>query len=266
MGRLTVNDGTLQFTASGRGELEAGVYDIAYQDLTAIMLGPGTSVSHDVFRLLARHGTGLVVTGLGDVRYYASMPFGPDRSRLARRQATMWASPTLRTAVARRMYAWRLGEVLPATDLAALRGIEGHRVRQMYRHLSDHHGIRWKGRRYDRQDPESADAPNRAINHATTALLAAADIAVAATAAIPQLGFIHEHSGKAFSLDLADLFREEVAIDTAFRVVAELRDEQHLERAVRYEMGRVMRKKKVVPRMIDRIKELFDADDDRGDP
>ena len=36
------------------------------------------------------------------------------------------------------------------------------------------HSIEWFGRRYDRANPESADLPNQAINHASSAVEGAA--------------------------------------------------------------------------------------------
>ena len=97
--------------------------------------------------------------------------------------------------VARRMYALRLGEVLPQRDIAVLRGIEGARMKETYRVAAERAGIRWNGRRYDRQNPNATDKPNQALNHAASAIEGAATIAVAATATIPQLGFIHEDFG-----------------------------------------------------------------------
>ena len=63
----------------------------------------------------------------------------------------------------------------------------------------------------------AADIPNQAINHASVAVTSAAVISVTAVGAIPQLGFIHEHSGDAFALDVADLFRDTVLLPAAFR-------------------------------------------------
>ena len=74
-------------------------------------------------------------------------------------------------------------------------------MKRTYQTLSQRYGITWRGRRYDRTSPLSADIPNQAINHASVAVTAAAVIAVTAVGAIPQLGFIHEHSGEAFALD-----------------------------------------------------------------
>lgn len=268
-GRLFAHDGTLRFGTDGSsGELERGLYDIPFQGVSCILLGPGSSVTHDALRLLARHGTALVCTGEDGVRMYASMPFGPDSSRLARRQVAVWAHPEMRIDVARRMYAWRLGEVLPVRDLAALRGIEGSRVKEMYRLTSNRFGVTWRGRNYDRANPSGDDPPNQAINHASSAVLAAAQVATAAVGAIPQLGFIHEDSGYAFSLDIADLYREAVTVPAAFAgvVASQSNPNLPLERAVRQQCGRMFHKLALIPSMIERIKGLFDADDRSGDP
>ncbi|MEM9553829.1 MAG: type I-E CRISPR-associated endonuclease Cas1e [Acidobacteriota bacterium] len=261
-GQLTVEHGTLRFATAGYEQLDAGDYAVPYQMVSCFLLAPGTSVSHDALRLLARHGCGLVAVGEGGVRFYASMPAGPDASERARKQAWAWADPAARTRIVRRMYAWRLGEVLPATDLDALRGIEGARVKQSYKLVAQQFGVRWRGRRYDRRRPEQVDAPNRAINHASSALQAAAQVAVAVTGALPQLGFIHESSGIAFPPDIADLLREEVLLPIAFGAVQEAQRDARgtvpLERRVRRRAVSVFRREQVIARMIDRIKELLD--------
>lgn len=266
-GNLTVEDGTLRFRTAGGGELPAGDYGIPFQMVTAVLLEPGTTVSHDALRLLARHGTGLVAVGEAGTRFYASMPFGPDASALARRQVTSWADASgARLQVARRMYAWRFGEVLPDESIEVLRGIEGARMREIYRRLAEQFGVKWAGRRYDRSDPESNDPVNQAINHAASAVEGAALVAVAVSGAVPQLGFIHEESGSAFPLDIADLFRAAVTLPAAFAAVRECQRDIRLpfERTVRRFAGRAIREKQVVPDMIDRIKGLFDADDGSG--
>jgi CRISPR-associated protein Cas1 len=263
-GNLTVENGTLRFVTAGGPDLPAGDYGIPFQTLSVVILEPGTTVSHDALRLLAGHGTGLLVAGEEGVRFYASMPFGQDDSSLARQQVRLWSDEASRLRVARRMYAWRLGEVLPSEDLTVLRGIEGARVKAQYRTLAKQFGINWAGRRYDRDDPEATDRVNQAVNHASAALRAAGMIAVAATAAIPQLGFIHEASSQALCLDIADLYREKVCLPAAFRAVKQLEsgEDDSLERCARRAAGRALRDQQVIPAMIDRIKTLFTASDD----
>ena len=59
-----------------------------------ILLGPGSTVSHDALRLMARHGTGLVAVGEDGVRCYTAPPLMPDTSDIARRQMRAWGDPT----------------------------------------------------------------------------------------------------------------------------------------------------------------------------
>ena len=172
-----------------------------------------------------------------------------------------------RLRLARRMYAWRLGEVLPEQDISILRGIEGARMKTAYGLLAQKYGIAWHGRHYDRQNPGIADAPNQAINHAATAIEAAAIVAVAATGTLPPLGFIHEDASIAFCLDIADLYRTEVTIPVAFEAVSQHHKNGHipLERHVRRLAGRRFREKKIISKMIDRIIKLMDDDDSSSD-
>lgn len=254
-GELCVIDGCLNFMA-GKDSLTPHILQVPHQAVSMILLGPGSSVTHDALRLLARHGTLMAAVGVDGVRTYTAPPLMPDRSDVARRQAELWGSPRRRISVARHMYAMRLGEVLPHRDLDTLRGIEGARVKTIYRLMADKYGIEWNGRHYDRSNPNATDTPNQAINHAATAVQAAAAIAVQSLAAIPQLGFIHEDSGQAFVLDIADLYRDTVTLQIAFNVAKNVAagDDTTIDRLVRREASAVFRKQSVISSMIDKIK------------
>ena len=259
-GQISVENGCLRFVAAGSSTVPAGDYLIPHQAVSLVLLGPGSSVTHDALRLLARHNTGLAAIGEDGVRFYTAQPLLPDHSAHGRAQARAWADATgARMGVARRMYAWRLGEVLPHRDIAVLRGIEGARVKEIYRRTAERVGLRWDGRRYDRADPMSADLANQALNHAASAVEAAAAIAVAATATIPQLGFIHEDSGQGWVLDVADLARDQVTVPCAFKaaVLVQARPGENIERVTRRMVAERLRRDSVVAGLIDRIKELF---------
>lgn len=266
-GNLAVENGTVVFSTAGSPHLDAGAYDIPFQQVSCILLGPGGAITHDALRLLARHGTGLLAVGSGGVRLYAEvMPKGPDRSKLARKQAKLWNDEETRIAVARKMYAIRLGELLPQRDINALRGIEGTRVKQVYKNLAQQYGVTWSGRRFDRNNPDDNNLINKTINHAAVAMYAAAGIAVASVGAIPQLGFIHESSGRAFALDIADLFRSEVTLPIAFEAArkCQRRDDLDPEPTTRRLAAQKMRRDNVIPSMIDKIKRVLDVDDHRS--
>jgi len=259
---LTARDGTLAFlqgTATDADALTPGDYAIPLQAVSMILLGPGSTVSHDALRLLAHARTALAAVGEYGVRTYTAPPLIPDRSGLARVQARLWADDDMRIMIARRMYAMRLGEILPHRDLNVLRGIEGARMKESYRLLAKSIGIDWKGRHYQRDNPTAADLPNQALNHASSAVEAAAAIAVAATATIPQLGFIHEDAGQSFVLDISDLYRVVVTIPCAFKAAKHCtqRPTENIERVTRRLTGETLARDQVIPEMIDRIKKLI---------
>ena len=265
-GALTARDGTLAFLQGVSTEadaLSAGDYAIPLQGISMILLGPGSTVSHDALRLLAHARTALAAVGEDGVRMYTAPPLIPDHSGLARIQARFWADDAMRLTIVRRMYAWRIGEVLPHRDLDVLRGIEGARMKQTYRLIAHQIGVDWQGRHYDRAHPDIADLPNQALNHAASAIEAAAAIAVASTATIPQLGFIHEDPGQSFVLDIADLYRDKVTIPCAFRAAKRIveRPFENIERTTRRMIGETMAREAVIPHMIDRIKALFEGPD-----
>lgn len=266
-GQLYVHEGTLRFRTAGFMELPGGDYALPYQLLTCLVLQPGTSVTHDVLRLCASHGTGIVAVGEGGTRFFSAAPMGPNQSRRARRQVERWADPERRRMVARRMYAWRLGELFPNADIAVLRGMEGARMKETYKRLAAQFGLVWRGRKYDRDAPTATDLANQAINHAVTAVEATAMVAVAVTGALPQLGFIHEDAGHAFTLDLTDLFRDAITLPVAFQAAkeAERRPDDTVERIARRLAAKTLRKKGIVNAMIDRIKELFDEPGDESE-
>lgn len=264
-GELCVIDGCLHFMA-GKDSLTPYVLQVPHQAVSMILLGPGSSVTHDALRLLARHGTLMAAVGQDGVRTYTAPPLLPDRSDVARRQAELWGNPRRRVSVARHMYAIRLGEILPHRDLDTLRGIEGARVKAIYRLMADKYCIPWDGRHYDRNNPEATDIPNQAINHAATAVQGAAAIAVQSLAAIPQLGFIHEDSGQAFVLDIADLFRDTITLQIAFSVAKKAinGDQTSIDRLVRREASTVFRKQDVIASMIDKIKQVLRTEESDG--
>ena len=113
-GGLAVEDGTLRFRTAGNDALAPGDYGIPFQTVSIIFLEPGSTVSHDALRLLARHGTGLIVTGEDGVRFYASMPFGQDESALARQQVRLWADEESKKTMERTI---PLGRIADTEDI-----------------------------------------------------------------------------------------------------------------------------------------------------
>lgn len=185
------------------------------------MLEPGTRVSHAVIKLAAQVGTLLVWVGEAGVRVYASGQPGGARSDRLLYQARLALDDNLRLKVVRKMYEVRFGEEAPQRrSVAQLRGIEGARVKKIYQLLAKRYGVQWHGRRYDPKDWEKGDKTNQCISAATACLYGIPEAAVLAAGYAPAVGFIHTGKPLSFVYDIADLFKFDTVIPTAFKIAA----------------------------------------------
>lgn len=189
--------------------------------VVCLMLEPGSRVSHAAVALAARAGTLLIWVGEAGVRLYAAGQPGGARADRLLYQARLALDDEARLRVVRRMYALRFGEEPPARrSVDQLRGIEGARVREMYKTLAQRHGIRWDGRDYDPTDWGVSDLTNRCLSAATAALYGIAEAAVLAAGYAPAIGFLHTGKPQSFVYDIADIFKFDTVVPEAFRVAA----------------------------------------------
>jgi CRISPR-associated protein Cas1 len=200
---------------------ERGTIHIPAASLGALLLGPGTNVSHAAMTLLAESGSTAVWVGERGVRYYAHGRSLARSSRLLQAQAELVTNRSSRLRVAREMYAMRFpGEDTSGLTMQQLRGREGARVRRTYREQAALHGVAWDKRRYDPDDFSSGDPINQALSAATTSMYGVVHAVVVALGCSPGLGFVHTGHVRSFVFDVADLYKAEYAIPCAFEVAA----------------------------------------------
>jgi CRISPR-associated protein Cas1 len=175
--------------------------------VACLMLELGTRVSHAAAALAARVGTLLVWVGEAGVRLYASGQPGGARSDRLLYQAQLALDETLRLKVVRKMYELRFNEKPPERrSVDQLRGIEGARVKQMYKLMAQQYRVDWNARNYDIDQWDAADVPNRCLSAATACLYGVTEAAVLAAGYAPAVGFIHTGKPLSFVYDVADLF------------------------------------------------------------
>lgn len=193
--------------------------------LSALMLGPGTSITHAAVKALADNGCLVIWVGEDGTRCYAQGGGETRKAYHLLHQAKLATNPQQRMEVVRRMYQHRFRQKLaPGLTLQQVRGLEGQRVRQAYALASRRYGVEWHGRRYDRVRWNSGDPPNRALSLANALLNGLCHAAIVSGGYSPALGFIHTGKQRSFVYDVADLYKTEVTIPLAFGVVAESRD------------------------------------------
>ncbi len=226
--------------------------------VACLMLEPGTRVSHAACALAARVGTLLVWIGEAGVRLYSSGQPGGARADRLLYQAKLALDADLRLKVVRKMYALRFGEAPPQRrSVEQLRGIEGARVREMYKRIAQKFGVEWKARNYDRHEWDAADMPNRCLSAATSCLYGVTEAAVLAAGYAPAVGFIHTGKPLSFVYDVADVYKFETVVPVAFRIAA--RSPGNPEQQVRLACRDIFRETKLLEHIIPGIEDMLSA-------
>lgn len=234
--------------------------------LSLVMLGPGTSITHAAVKALAGNNCLLAWVGEEGVRLYAHSTGGTYSSRRLLAQARLVSDPALRLRVVKRMYGKRFpdGGDLDGKSLEAIRGMEGARVRAAYTALAEKHGVTWEGRTYDQGDWFSASPVNRALSAANACLYGVCHAALVSAGYSAGLGFIHTGKMLSFVYDVADLYKTDVTVPTAFRIAAA--ETEGVERKVRVACRAAFHEYRLMERLLPDIAEvLTDAGDDLGE-
>lgn len=182
--------------------------------LVCLLLGPGTSVTHQAIAMLAKLGCLIVWVGEHGVRMYSAGNPGGASGRRMLAQALVVNDPGKRLDAARRLYHIMLEMSAPnGRSIDQLRGIEGSWVRAEYARLSKIYGVLWHGRN---QNSTDIDPANRAISIATSTLYGVCEAVILALGLSPAMGIVHSGSERALVFDLADTVKFRTVIPEAF--------------------------------------------------
>ena len=258
MGRLDQDADGLVFHQGERVTL------VPIDQLSVVMLGPGSTVTHAAVKALSRNNCLLAWVGQDGVRLYAASTGGTHSARRLIRQAKLVSDEQKRLEVAWRMYRFRFKEAVPPIiSLESIRGMEGIRVRRAYAEASQKYGIEWKGRRYDQNDWQKGDPINRALSAANACLYGVCHAGILSAGYSPALGFIHIGKMLSFVYDIADLYKTELSVPIAFKMVAH--DPPDLERAIRTDCRKAFHEFKLMERLLPDIAEVLGVTDDTGE-
>lgn len=226
--------------------------------VSCLMLEPGTRISHSAVALSSKVGCLICWIGEAGVRLYSSGQPGGARSDRLLYQAKLALNEKARLRVVKKMYKIRFNEDPPARrSIKQLQGIEGARVRKMYKYFAQRFGVQWKHREYDPKAWNRGDLPNRCLSSATACLYGITEAAVLAAGYAPAIGFIHTGKPLSFVYDIADLFKFETVVPAAFKAAAQ--NSANPEQAVRYACREIFRTTKLLQRIIPTIEEVLSA-------
>jgi len=235
-----------------------GLTPVPAASLALLMLGPGTSITHAAVKALADNNCTVAWVGEEGLRFYAAGIGGTRRSSGLLRQARLVSVPRLRLAVVIRMYRMRFPGGLDANlTLQQIRGMEGIRVREAYAAASKLTGVPWTGRNYKRGDWAAADPVNRALSTGNACLYGLVQAAILSAGYSPALGFIHTGKQLSFVYDIADLYKADLVVPTAFEVAAW--QSPSVERLMRTTCRQKFQDARLMQRILPDIVGLFDS-------
>ena len=133
----------------------------------------------------------------------------------------------------------------------------------------------WHGRAYDRGRWGNSDPVNRGLSAAHALLNGLCHAAIVSGGYSPALGFVHTGLQTSFVYDIADLYKVEITIPTAFRIAAESRE--RVQPRVREACRQAFKEAKLLQRILPDIEALLaipqdvlmagdGADEDPGRP
>ena len=225
-GRLEIDDSSVKWIDS-----EGEVVRLPIATITTLLLGPGTSVTHEAIKVLAAANCNVCWVGEDSLLFYAVGNSPTANTRNLRHQMQVSCNPEKSLEVARRMYARRFpDEDLKGKSLKEMMGMEGYRVRALYEKKANEYGVGWRGRSFTPGKMELSDITNQILTASNAALYGILCSCIYSMGYSPHIGFIHSGSPLPFVYDMADLYKEDLCIDMAFKMTLELAGEYNKHR------------------------------------
>jgi len=217
-GRLEIDDSSIKWI-----DADGNVVPLPVATLNALLLGPGTTVTHEAVKTAVAANCSICWVGEDSLLFYAAGFLPTADTRNLKRQIELASDSQQSLEVARRMFARRFPDAeLQGKTLQEMMGMEGHRVRALYQQKAEEYQVGWKGRQFTPGKFELSDVTNQVLTATNAALYGILCSAVHSMGYSPHIGFIHSGSPLPFIYDLADLYKESLCIDLAFSLTREL--------------------------------------------
>jgi CRISPR-associated protein Cas1 len=217
-GRLEVDDSSVKWI-----DCDNNVVRLPIATVGTLLLGPGTTLTHESVKVLAAANCGVCWVGEDSLIFYAVGHTPTADTRNFRRQMELACDKHKSLEIARRMFAIRFPVAeLSGKNLKEMMGMEGYRVRQLYENLAEKYGVGWEGRSFQPGNFTMSDMTNKILTATNAALYGILVSSIYALGYSPHIGFIHSGSPLPFVYDMADLYKERLCIDLAFSATLEM--------------------------------------------
>jgi len=217
-GRMEIDDSSVKWI-----DADNNVVPLPVATLNAILLGPGSTVTHDAIKTATSANCTVCWVGEDSLLFYAAgfLPTADTRNLKLQMELSMDRQQALQ--VARRMFTRRFPDAdLEGKSLQEMMGMEGNRVRKLYQDMAEIYQVGWKGRSFTPGKFVFSDLTNQILTASNAALYGILCSAIHSMGYSPHIGFIHSGSPLPFVYDMADLYKEHLCIDLAFALTREM--------------------------------------------
>ncbi|MDO4856409.1 MAG: type I-E CRISPR-associated endonuclease Cas1e [Thermoguttaceae bacterium] len=217
-GRMEIDDSSVKWiSADGKH------FRLPAAEISTILLGPGTSITHEAVKILASLNATVCWVGDDSLIFYAVGQAPTANTYNLKKQLALAADPEKSLAVAKKMFASRFPQAdIRDKPLKELMVMEGQRVKACYLELAEKYKVGWKGRAYVPGEFQLSDMTNKLITSSNAALYALCSSIIYSLGFDPRVGFIHSGSPLPFVYDVADLYKEDLVFDLAFSLTAKM--------------------------------------------
>jgi len=217
-GRLEIDDSSLKWL-----DADGNVVRLPVATLNTILLGPGTSLTHEAVKTAAAANCAICWVGEDSLLFYAAGFVPTATTRNLKKQVKLASGRNSSLKVTRNMFQRRFpNDDLDGKSLKEMMGLEGSRVRQLYELKASEYGVGWKGRQFTPGKFQMGDMTNRILTSTNAALYGILCSSIHAMGYSPHIGFIHSGSPMPFVYDIADLYKADLTIDIAFSLTREM--------------------------------------------
>lgn len=231
-------------------------------ECSVIMLGPGTSITHEAIHIASESNMLLFWVGQDGFKLYSFGINPTNNNKNLLKQIEYFQNKKKRENIARKMFLYRFPDIdVKGKNIQSIMGLEGDMVKNIYASLSSQYGVLWKGRKYDTKNIFLGDCTNYCLNILNVAMYAYCSSCILMMGFSPSIGFIHNNHSLSFSFDIADLFKRETSMELSFRIASSGEEKPSIDFLIK-SLKEIVENKKINEKIVNFLEKIFDDNSD----
>jgi len=224
-----------------------GCYYIPVQRVLNFIIGNNCSISTPALFIMYKANAHIHFVKRDGLYYYTPAIGSTYDNKNAEQHANCFVNKKLE--IINKMLYLRFKKDFNVSSPEQARGIEGNRVKQFYKEISDKYDITWQGRKFE----HGSDLLNEMISLSNIFLYSLCLTIVHSLSYLPDLGFMHSGQRMSFIFDFSDIFKFNFFIPACFEIYSKSGDKKDVE----IKFKEIVKINDIIEKMIDILNYLF---------